>query len=67
MVKSDTASNSKPETTKVTMSSEKLNAAKTNNEAADLLNPTGSKTTNNGPMEWLLGKSNIIIYKHNTR
>ena len=64
MVKSDTASNSKPETTKVTMSSEKLNAAKTNNEAADLLNPTGSKTTNNGPMEWLLGKSNIFIFEH---
>ena len=56
MVKSDTASNSKPETTKVTMSSEKLDTAKTNE--ADLLNPTGSKTTN-GPMEWLLGKLNI--------
>ena len=62
MVKSDTASNSKPETTKVTMSSEKLNAAKTNNEAADLLNPTGSKTTNNGPMEWLLGKLNMFTF-----
>ena len=58
MVKSDTASNSKPETTKIPMScDEKMDPAKATE--ADLLNPTGSQTTERKfptAMEWLLGK-----------
>ena len=58
MVKSDTASNSKPETSKIPMPcDEKMDTAKTTE--ADLLNPTGSQTTKGQiptAMEWLLGK-----------
>ena len=58
MVKSDMASISKPENTKIPISSdEKLDTAKTNE--ADLLNPAGSQTTKGQvptTMEWLLGK-----------
>ena len=58
MVKSDTASNSKPETSKIPMScDEKMDSAKATE--ADLLNPTGSETTKKQlpmAMEWLLGK-----------
>ena len=65
MVKSDTASNSKPET-KIPMScDEKMDTAKT--IEADLLNPNGSKTTNGQlptAMEWLLGKLLRYITKY---
>ena len=56
MVKSDTASNSKPETSKIPMPcDEKMDAAKSTE--ADLLNPNGSQTTKGQKaMEWLLGK-----------
>ena len=58
MVKSDTASNSKPETSKIPMPcDEKMDTAKTTE--ADLLNPTGSQKTKGqipAAMEWLLGK-----------
>ena len=62
MVKSDTASNSKPETSKIPMScDEKMDSAKATE--ADLLNPTGAETTKKQlpmAMEWLLGELKVF-------
>ena len=65
MVKSNTASTSKPETSKILMCcDEKMDTAKTTE--ADLLNSTGCKTTDGQlptAMEWLLGKLQSKCYK----
>ena len=61
-MKSDTASNSKPETSKIPMScDEKMDSAKATE--ADLLNPTGAETTKKQlpmAMEWLLGELKVF-------